>query len=81
MKKSNNTPKSNGSVGRIILELFSKSIRLMDNGVKKTIRSKRLSSEKTKRRIITKTTGSNENQKNSLAIKMQFNTMKIAHIP
>jgi hypothetical protein len=62
IKKSNITPNTKGSVGRIILTLFSKSIRLIDKGVKKTIRSKRLSREKMKRSIIKRIIGSNENQ-------------------
>jgi hypothetical protein len=62
IKNSNNTPKSNGSVGRIILVLFSKSVRLIDKGVKKTIRRRRLSREKMKRIMIRRTAGSNENQ-------------------
>jgi hypothetical protein len=62
MIKSNITANSKGSVGKMILTLFSKSLKLIDSGVKKTIRRSNLSREKIKRRIIKSTAGSKANQ-------------------
>jgi len=79
--KSTITPKSIGSVGRLTPMFNSKLLRLTESGVRNTISRSRKSSEKIKSRTISRNTGIKENQKNSLTMKIQFSTMKIAQIP
>jgi len=79
--KSTITPKSIGSVGRLTPMFNSKLLKLTESGVRNTISRSRKSSEKTKSRMTSKSTGSKENQKNPLTIKIPFSTMKIAQIP
>lgn len=56
------TAASKGSVGRFTPTFNSKLLRETDNGVRKTISSSKISSEKIKSRVIKKITGMIENQ-------------------
>ena len=60
--KSIITPNKRGSVGRLTPILKSKSLKLIDKGVRKTIMSKSISREKIYKSANNRTTGITENQ-------------------
>ena len=68
-------PKIMGSVGRLNPKRISKSWRLMARGVHNTVRRNSLSKENNESATTKNTAGNNENQKNSLAIKMLLSIM------